>query len=263
MSLTTQQGVEPTNCCIGVIFEQSSIAREGERNAAVPGPLGDFADVAAGGDQDGDEAVAERLKCIALRRAQPSFTARRQTSRENVLRNTGPPCGAVNTSASPSLPTCSPRWSSICRITLRATGIDRFERRVFGSLPRVILPPISTAVDAHNDAGSIGVDIRTGEARSLTPPGALRMRPPVSALGIDSERPRRVARPLSETGSAGWLGAFGRERALDCRIRGEFPTISNRRLEAVAQRKYCFPGNGGGEVGVEHLCNPRTHIWRS
>jgi hypothetical protein len=48
--------------------------------------------------------------------------------------------------ASPSGPTCRRRCSSIRRMTERATRTERLDRRVFGSLPKVILPLIPTAV---------------------------------------------------------------------------------------------------------------------
>ena len=69
-----------------------------------------------------------------------------------MARNIGPPWVPVKTRASPSGATNARRSSSICRMSALATGTVGFERRVLGSLPRVILPLISTAVDVVKDA---------------------------------------------------------------------------------------------------------------
>src|SRR5215204_6881983 len=72
--------------------------------------------------------------------------AGRKTARPHE-RKSGPPAGAVNTRASAVWSTNSERCCSSRRMTERATGTERFERVVLGSLSKVTRPRNWTAVD--------------------------------------------------------------------------------------------------------------------
>jgi hypothetical protein len=53
-----KQGIEAVDGIGGAVLEQSAVPGEGEGDAVVPGPFRHLADVAAGGNQNRDEAVS-------------------------------------------------------------------------------------------------------------------------------------------------------------------------------------------------------------
>ena len=66
ITASAQEGVEAIDRLIGPVLEQAAVAGQSEGHAVVAGPLGDLADVAAGSDQDGDEAVPQTVEGEAV-----------------------------------------------------------------------------------------------------------------------------------------------------------------------------------------------------
>ena len=100
-------------------------------------------------------------------------TAGRKTARPHE-RKSGPPAAAVNTRASAVESTNSDRCCSTRRITERATGTERFERVVLGSLSKVTRPRNWTAVDVTRMRERSGSMSRLRKPYSFSPakPGA-------------------------------------------------------------------------------------------
>ncbi|MCE3276581.1 MAG: hypothetical protein K0R13_2436, partial [Propionibacteriaceae bacterium] len=121
--------------------------------------------------------IATKL-CRSPWKVMSSNSARSTAGRKTVrpqARKSGPPAGAVNTRATEVGSTNSDRCRSSRRITERATGTERFDRVVLGSLSKVTWPRNSTAVEVMR------MRERTGSMSRLRNPAASPHRSPAYA----------------------------------------------------------------------------------
>jgi hypothetical protein len=133
--LAVEKCVKAIDRGIGAVLKQSAVSCQRERDAVVPSPLGDLAYVTTRGHHDRYKAMPKSVECYVVqpgtKHGRPQDSAspgaeERATCRCGEHKGI---CSLVNK--------LRERCCSSRRMTDRATGTERFERVVLGSLSKV------------------------------------------------------------------------------------------------------------------------------